>query len=260
MTEIRLDDRIVWALARTCRPGDVLIVGVATPIAAAAAQLAREVLVPDLMIIEAGAVDPDRHDIAQAFVSPEQVAKNSAGVMTQNEMLETLQRHRVTRQFVSPAQVDGAGRLNTSRVRDTNGNLTRLPGGLATADVAALVGNLVAYRADHSPRFLPASVDFVTGGAGHVAGIVTSKAVLAHDGVQFRVASIHPGVDAAEVAIGCSFPLAVTGSEPFTEEPPAEAIELLRTVIDPHGICRLETRAGRDDALAALATITVLAR
>ena len=52
-----VDEQIAWSLARCCREGDVLVVGVATPLAAAAGQLARELLVPDLLLIEAAAVD-----------------------------------------------------------------------------------------------------------------------------------------------------------------------------------------------------------
>jgi len=46
-------DALTWSLARRCRAGDVLVVGVATPLAAAAGMLARELLTPDLTIIMA---------------------------------------------------------------------------------------------------------------------------------------------------------------------------------------------------------------
>lgn len=247
-----VDEQIVWSLARCCRQGDVLVVGVATPLAAAAGLLARELLVPDLVLIEAAAVDVAPHDLATPMVRPEVVADEAVGVYTQAEILDAIQRGRVTLQFVSPAQVDAAGNLNTSRVRSKDGSLRRLPGGLAHADIACLVGRLVAYRASHEARFLPESVDFVTGAAGRVATIVTSAAVFGWDGERFRVDSIHDGVSGDEVLAGCGFALELPVGLPVTEPPPPEALRLLREEIDPHGLRRLETRAGRESALLAL--------
>jgi glutaconate CoA-transferase subunit B len=248
------DEQIAWSLARRCRPGDVLIVGVATPLAAAAALLARELLVPDLLVIESAAVDVAPHDIAESFVRPDVVARDAVGVLTQAEILDAIQRGRVTLQFVSPAQIDGRGAVNTSRVRGDGSLLRRLPGGLATADVTQLVGRLVAYRAAHTPRFLASSVDFVTGAPGRVEAIVTGKAVLETSGDGYRLASVHEGVTLDEAVAGCGFALQVD-SVATTEPPPAEALELLRTRIDPHGLRRLETRAGRADALRALESL-----
>jgi glutaconate CoA-transferase, subunit B len=247
-----VDEQIAWSLARCCRDGDVLVVGVATPLAAAAGQLARELLVPDLVLIEAAAVDVAPHDLATPMVRPEVVAAEAVGVYTQAEILDAIQRGRVTLQFVSPAQVDSLGNLNTSRVRSADGSMRRLPGGLAHADIACLVGRLVAYRASHEARFLPEEVDFVTGAAGRVATIVTSAAVLDWDGERFRLTSIHDGVSREQVLAGCGFALDVPERPPVTEPPPPEALLLLREQIDPHGMRRLETRAGRERALLAL--------
>lgn len=245
------DEQIAWSLARQARPGDVLVVGVATPLAAAAAQLARELLVPDLVIVESAAVDVAPHDVADPFVRPDRLASGAVGVLTQVEILDAIQRGRVTLQFLSPAQVDGRGALNTSRVRSEDGSLRRLPGGLATADVAQLVGRLVAYRAAHTPRFLPPVADFVTGAAGRVAAVVTDLAVLEWREREFALASVHHGVDVADAVAGCGFPLLVEDVT-TTEPPPPDAIRLLRERIDPHGLRRLEVRAGRPEALRAL--------
>lgn len=270
-------DQLTWTLARRCRRGDVVVVGVATPLAACAALLARALLVEDLTVIMAASVDPEAHDVAASMLDASAVSRLSAGTLRQAEILDQIQRGRVTLQFLSPAQVDGAGRLNTSRVPGR-----RLPGGLATADVAVLVGRLVAYRAAHTPRFLAPRVAFVTG-AGHDRGaawrrerglpgrgleaVVTDMAVIewpkgeggAAPGSAARPAdsaprlvAVQPGADAGAAVAGCGFPLERADEVPVAEAPPPEAIELLDRVIDPHGIRRLETRDGRDDALRAL--------
>lgn len=253
---VTLEEQVAWCLARQTRPDDVMVVGVATPIAAAAGQLARALLHPGLTFIEAAAVDVAQHDVATAMVRPEGISASAVGVYSQAQILDAIQRGRITLQFISPAQIDGTGALNTSRVRGKDGELRRLPGGLATADIARLMGRLVVYRLGHERRFLPERVDFVTGAAGRVAAIVTSAAVIEWDGERFRLASVHAGSTVEEVVAGCGFALDVPASVPVTEQPPPEALRLLREEIDPHGLCRLESREGRAEALRLLEELT----
>lgn len=270
MTDVTIAEQMVWALARMTRPDDVVVVGVATPMAVTAALLARELIHPNLTIIAAATVDPVIHDVATPMLHPEMLHDLGVGTLSQVDMLDQIQRGRITLQFVSPAQVDERARLNTSRVPAPDGSLRRLPGGLATGDIAVLIGRLVAYRAVHSPRFLPSEVAFVTG-AGHdpshpqwrqarglpgagVVAVVTDRAVLEwtdeRDAV--RLTSIHGGASAEEAVAGCGFPLRFEPPVPHTEAPPEEALDLLRTVIDPLGTRRLEVRATRQKALMDL--------
>lgn len=265
-------DLLVCTLAAEARPDDVVVVGVATPIATAAALLARELHHPELTVLVAASVDPRAHDIAQPMLDGGYVGRISAGTLSQAEILDAIQRGRITLQFVSPAEVDGGGRLNTSRVRGPDGSWKRLPGGLATADIAVLVGRLVAYRAGHTPRFLAPRVAFTTG-AGHtddptlrtrarlpgrgLTTIVTDQAVLRWDTAAggFRLASIHPGCRVEDVVAGCGFALLVDDEVATTPPPSAAALRLLDEVIDPHGMRRLETRDGRAAASETLASL-----
>ncbi len=238
-------DALPWSLARQCRPKDVLVVGVATPLAAAAGMLARELLTPDLTIILAASVNPALHDVAESLTDPAAAARRAPGTLTQAEILDGIQRCRVTLQFVSPAEVDAEGRINTNRVGER-----RLPGALALPDVAVLVGRLVAYRAGHSPRFLVPRVQYVTGRAGGVRAIVTDKAEIALEGGP-RLVALQPGATEQEARDGCGFELA---GSPIENEPlPDDARELLDRVIDPDEVRLLEIREGRAGALERLA-------
>jgi acyl CoA:acetate/3-ketoacid CoA transferase beta subunit len=265
-------DQLVWTLAQEARPDDVIVVGVATPIASAAALLARELFHPELHIILAASVDPPSHDIARPMLDGGYVSRVAAGTLSQSEVLDAIQRGRITLQFVSPAEVDGAGRLNTSWVSGPDGAPRRLPGGLATGDISVLVGRLVAYRAAHSSRFLVPQVQYVTG-AGHDRGagwreahalpgtglrtIVTDRAVLRFDEERraFRLSSVHPGSSVDEVVRDCGFTLLVDDDVATTEPPSERALELLDATIDPHGVRRLEVREERAEARAALASL-----
>jgi hypothetical protein len=137
------------------------------------------------------------------------------------------------------------------------------------------MGRLVAYRADHGRRFLTPGVDFVNG-AGHEGGpewrsrrqlpgsglqtIVTSRAVMDWTEDGFAVTSIHDGSSVDEVVDGCGFPLHVREPIDRTPAPPSEALELLRAVIDPHGIRRLEVKETRSEALKDLRALSRGAR
>jgi acyl CoA:acetate/3-ketoacid CoA transferase beta subunit len=257
-------DRMIWSLARQCRPDDVMIVGVATPLAAAAGLLARELLVPDLTIIMAAAVNPKAHDVAQSFFDPTVTARHAAGIMSQPDMLDAIHRGHVTLQFVSPAEVDARGRINTSRTVGRDGSVRRLPGAFALPDVAVLMGRLVAYRTDHSPRFLVPEVHYTTGagseldrsgpvGSG-VTTIVTDQAeiALAPDGLRPVLAMLQPGAELEQVVTGCGFPLTVPDEVPVAEPMPPEARALLDEIIDPHEVRLLEVRQGRAAALDRL--------
>lgn len=246
-------NRVVWHLASACRPDDVVIVGVATPLAAAAALLARELLVPDLTVLLGTAVDPRPHDLAEALADPAAASRHGIGDYRQADVLDALSRGRVTLQFVSPAQVDGTGAINASRVPGRDGTPTRLPGGLALADTAALVGRLVAYRAAHGSRFLVDRVDFTTGAgrpAGRgVAAVVTDRAVIGWSDGSPRLVAAHPGSDPADLVAGCGFALEAGAPVAAMEEPPAEAVALLDEVLDPRGTRLLEVPGGRTAAL-----------
>lgn len=257
-------DQMVWSLARECRPDDIAIVGVATPVATAAVFLARELLVPDLTVVVAASVDPTTGDIANQMLRPETMAGSAVGTFGQATIIDLIQRGGVTLQFISPAQVDGAGRINASRVPAADGQTRRLPGALALPDVAALVGRLVTYRVEHSTRFLVPRVLFVTGaarterpgpagryGAGVVAA-VTSRAVLRWEDHGVRLESVHAGESVADVVAGCGFPLTVDPPPATTPAPPPEAIELLDRVVDPHRVRMLESRTDRAAAIDRL--------
>lgn len=268
--ELAVADRMVWRMAQQCRDDDVLIVGVATPLAAAAGMLARALLVPDLTLLVAASVQPALHDIARPMLQADFVARHAVGTLGQAEVLDLIQRGAVTLQFVAPAQIDRFGRLNASVVQRPDGTMLRLPGPLALPDVSCLVGRLVGYRAAHNRRFLVPDVAYVTGlgsadtvarrdggltGRGLLA-VVTDLAVLRFhpDGGPVAVESVAPGVPVDDVVAGCGFALDVPDDLPPEEPAPPEALRLL-DAIDPHGVRGLEVPATRPAAQARLRSL-----
>ena len=246
-------DWMVWRLSRQARPTDVIVVGVATPLALCAALVAREVN-PRVTVVVGGALDPDLHDIAETVHDPASLPGRSHGVLGQEALLNHVQLGTFMLQFVSPAQVDSHGQINTVRV-STSGGSRWLAGPLAIPDISAGVGRLVAYRAEHSRRVLVDTVDHVTGSAsarsGHgwrsryrltgagVQAIVTSQAEIGWDGAGFSVTGLRDATTLAEVRDGCGFDL---GDEVEEATPPEGFLDLLDS-IDPSRVRDLEARA-----------------
>ena len=227
-------DWMVWRLTTYVRPGDVIVVGVGTPLALCAAMVARG-FVAGVRVLVGPAVDPESHDIAETIHDPASLPGRAAGVLSQRGVLGLIQRGGVDLQFVAPAQVDGSGRFNTVAVQ-TPGGPRWLAGPLALPDTSRLLDRVVAYRATHTPRFLVEDVDHVTG-AG-LAGVVTSVADIRFGSGLPTVDSIGPGGTVDHVKAGCGFELSDAS---VAGEPPAGFLEALDR-IDPQRVRDLEVR------------------
>jgi len=58
-----------------------------------------------------------------------------------------------------------------------------------------------------------------------------------------RLRSLHPGVTVEQVREATGFPLAVPEEVPYTRDPTAEELRLIREEIDPRGLRDREVRA-----------------
>lgn len=243
MDRLLLADVMIAELAREIRDGDLVGVGLGTPLAVAAALLARATTAPEAHVLVGGAVDPDA-DLATCLAGPAALAGHTAGYVPHLDTMGMAEAQRMTLQFLRPAQVDGFGNLNTSRV-GTGEDAVRLPGGLATADVPRLLPRLVVYLPRHRRRSLPSRVDVVTGPGGgwdadaHRARgpvrLVTDVAVVRFDPGAATLVSVHPGVDVDEVVAETGFELGGIAAVRTTPTPSDELRALLDR-LDPDGV------------------------
>lgn len=247
-------------LAREVHDGDVVGVGLGTPLALAAALLARRTHAPAADVIVAGAVSPDA-DLATCLGGARALAGRTAGYAVHLVTMEMAERRAMTMQFLRPAQVDGDGNANTSAIVRDGAVATRLPGGLATADVLRILPRIVLYHTDHRRRSLTERVSFRTGAGGGdpVPGtrgpirLVTDLAVFAFGERGAQLESIHPGVSLAEVQERTGFD--VSGESVSETEPPRVAELEALAELDPHALRELELssiQAGAAERLAAL--------
>jgi glutaconate CoA-transferase subunit B len=235
-------DLMAAVLARLVVPGDVIGVGLGTPLALAAALLARHRHGGAVHVLAGGALDVDG-DLDVWMGGPVATKGRTPGYVPHFDSMDMAERQAMTLQFLRPAQVDAAGNLNTSRIGPRSAPAVRFPGGLATADVPALLPRVIAYHPDHRPRSLPDRVDWVTGagagwsGASYFAAgtvaLVTDLAVIEFAGGAARVVSIHSWSDADEVAEKSGFDLAADVGAEMTPEPDEDELAALEA-LDPN--------------------------
>jgi len=252
---------VTCCLAREIAAGDVVGVGLGTPAGLAGALLAQRAHAPDAVVIVSGAVSP-RADVAECVAGAAALRGRAAGFVSHVESMEMAERRAMTVQFLRPAQVDADANVNVSRVAGEDGRASRLPGGLATADVTRLLGRIVLYHTDHRARSLPARVGYRTaaGGGDAVSGargpvsLVTDRAVLAFEHGRWEVRSLHPGQSADAVAANTGFPLAGADDAPPTPAPTPAELDALDGV-DRLALRELDFRGTRAAAAARLARL-----
>lgn len=246
-------------LAREINDEDVVGIGLGTPLALAAALLARRTHARKAHLFTGGMVVRAQADLLSLTSGASALAGRYTGFVSHLETMEMAERKTMTLQFLRPAQVDGEGNINTSRIVAQDGTLTRLPGGLASADVPKILPRLVLYHTDHRERSLPRAVSFITGagggdphsGAAGPVRLITDRAVFSFREGRAHLHSVHAGHTVEEVLSHTGFECEADGVVQ-TEGPTAFELEQLQAV-DELRLAELEFRASRHAAAARLA-------
>lgn len=243
VSPVTVADTMATALAHEIRNGDLLGVGLGTPLAVLAGLLARRSHAPDAHLLVGGAVDPDA-DFATVLGGPAALAGHTAGYVPHLETMGMAESRQMTVQILRPAQIDGGGNLNTSRIGERARPTVRFPGGLATADVPKLLPRLVIYLPSHSPRSLPERVSCVTGsgrGWPHeprtsgVTTLVTDLAVIDFTDGGAALRSVHPWSTEEQVRSATGFDMRAD-EPPFETNSPSERERMVITQLDPGSI------------------------
>jgi glutaconate CoA-transferase subunit B len=236
-------DVMACALAREIHDGDLLGVGLGTPLAVMAGLLARRSHAPEAHLLVGGAVDPDA-DFATVLGGPAALAGHTPGYISHLESMGMAESRRMTVQILRPAQIDGQGNLNTSRIGSPVRPSVRFPGGLATADVPKLLPRLVVYLPVHSRRNLPERVACITGsGSGWpvepttagVTVLVTDLAVITFAAGSASLLSVHPWTNADHVREVTGFEMKDT-TPPVETELPSARERMVMTELDPRSL------------------------
>lgn len=191
-------------IAREVRDGEMVGIGVNSPIPAAGVLLARRLHAPGIRVRLHGIAD------GVPFIGSK-------------EFFDLAQRGRLDLFFLSGVQIDPTGRINLHRAGGR-----RFAGAFGSAVLYPIARRVILFRTEHSPRVFVPELDFVTA-AGRPHLVVTPRAVLAPDpSGRLELVSWHPGETAASVQAATGFELATRPGAGETPAPSAGELSLLR--------------------------------
>ncbi|HZO97285.1 MAG TPA: CoA-transferase [Gaiellaceae bacterium] len=195
--------------------------------------------------------DPDVGGMPETLGDPDLLRWRCAARVPVERCLDVFRRGLMTCSFISGAQIDRFGNLNSVRIGRGSRPDVRLTGPIAQADHAVFAQRTFVIL-PHERRVFVERVDFVSApGYGTGAGwreklglpgggpakVITDKAVLGFDPAskQMTLESVHPGTTVAEVLDATGFDLLVLDEVQETEPPSEDELALIRERIDPAG-------------------------
>lgn len=237
------DEMMTVTAARQLRNGSVCFVGIGLP--SAACNLALRTHAPDLVLIyESGTVGA-RPQVLPLSIGDGELAETATCVVPLPEVFgQYLQRGRVDVGFLSAAQIDRFGNLNSTVIGSYSRPKVRLPGSGGAPDIAAHAREVLIVM-KQSPRSFVPRLDFLTscgflGGRGErdragfpgrgPRAVITDFGILRprRESEELELSALYPGVtpDMAREATG--WPLALGEGLETLPAPAAEDLAVLR--------------------------------
>lgn len=250
-----VDEIISVCIARQLVDGEMVGQGLATPLVAAGFLLAKLTHAPNLHFASAigQAMCDDWAPLGLARIEELWLGKARVRMGFARVVSEVLPRNRL-KEFFRPGQVDACGNFNNIAFgSDYARPMMRLPGTGGIPDVTTYFDDVYLYVPRHSKVTFVEQVDFVSG-LGHVpdrrrgAGpryCITDLGQFDYAHGRMRLVTYHPGVTMQRIQMKTGFELEIEPDVHETEPPTAEEVRLLREVIDPLGVRKLEMLGGQ---------------
>jgi len=231
-------DRLVVEMARCIADGDVVATGVASALPMLAVALARATHAPRLRYINCvGAVDPVVSAASPTSVDP-RLLERCEGTVSLPDLFDRARRGGIDLMFLGAAQVDAAGRTNSTCIGEFHRPRVKLPGPAGSSSMRPYLAKVVITVSRHSPRSLVERVDFCTTAASprnSATTVLTDRARFRLDGDRLRVVSRAAGVSPEDLRSSTAFAIE-DGGETAAGPTRAETDALHR--LDPDGIRR----------------------
>lgn len=235
------------AAARALHNNDICFVGIGLP--SAACNLARLTHAPTITLIYESGTLQTRPDVLPLSIGDAELCETALATVPVPEMFRYwLQGGRITVGFLSGAQVDRFGNLNSTVIGDYARPKVRLPGSGGATEIATSCGKtFIVVR--HNPRTLVGQLDFLTSlGHGRTgverralgvrsdgpALLVTDLCVMKPDPAtnEFLVASIHPGATRERIVENTGWSVKFSDTTSETPEPTETELAALRDLND----------------------------
>jgi len=258
-----LEELLIARMAREYR-GNAIGVG-ATILSDLSARLAKALWVPDLFLMTASraAADPD---VSAKALCDEWVLDRTARMALGWEEMFHVIAHGKLQIWLGAVQVDRMGASNISVLGDWSRPKVQMVGARGVPDDLWGCERLCIHMRRQTARSFVEQVDFVCGfgngerrsrwgdAAARPGVVVSDLGVYDFEGPDggMRVQSLHPGVSFEDAQKRCGFALPrPEGPVAVTAAPTREELRVIREVIDPRGIRRLDGDA-KDSLLMEL--------
>jgi glutaconate CoA-transferase subunit B len=231
------------AAARALRDGDICFVGIGLP--SAACNLARLTHAPLIHLIYESGTLGTRPEVLPLSIGDGELCETALTTVTVPEVFRYwLQGGRITIGFLSGAQVDRFGNLNSTVIGDYAKPKVRLPGSGGATEIATGCGQIFIVMR-HGSRSFVKQLDFLTSlGHGRTGrerrelGIRTKGPVLLVSDLcimrpdpetnELVVTTLHPGITCRQVRENTGWDVRFAETVAETEPPAAMELEILR--------------------------------
>ncbi len=239
---------MICCAARELDDGKTVAVGTGLP--CAAAMLAQRTHAPRLIVLfEAGGLAPQLPTMPVS-VGDSTTFYRAVLATSMTDVMQFCQRGMVDYTFLSGAQIDPYGNLNSTVIGPHAKPKVRLPGSGGANDLASFCWRTLIVM-KHDPKKFVEQLDFLTTpgyltgpGAREAVGlpantgphrVITDLCVFdfAPTTRRMRVKSLHPGKTLEQVQAATSFAVEVADPLDTTAEPTPEELAILRTQVDP---------------------------
>ena len=235
------DEMMTVTAARYLQDGQVCFVGIGLP--SEAANLARLSHAPELVLIYESGTIGTRPEVLPLSIGDGELAEKADVVVSVPEIFGYwLQGGRVDVGFLSAAQIDRFGNLNSTVIGPYDRPEVRLPGAGGAPEIATNAREVFVMLRQSTRSFVE-TVEFVTSygfgrrGEGRPAGtgggpsvVITDLGVLEPDFEthELTLVATHPGVDLGTVHAATGWDLAVSGDLGVTKPPTDDELRVLR--------------------------------
>ena len=225
MNAVRPREVLIVTIARLLDGVRHVAVGASSPIPAAGAMLLRA--------MKAKARAPEPRISILGSVEHNFFTNGSA------ELFDCAGQGRIDAFFLGGGQIDGRGNVNLVGAGDYPRSSVRWPGSFGSSYLYFVVPRVILFREEHSPRVFVDKVDFVSApgvsddGVHRTGGpyaLLTGKGLFSFDKARpgFRLDSVHPGHDLAEIRQSTGFDFAHDEAPRQTALPDEATLALLR--------------------------------
>jgi len=252
-----LEEQIVSQIARCFRPEEEVAASGALTSAFVGIALAQQLYTPGIVVYrEALGRAAHMSNFSLAYDANTLITESLEALLNFERVWELVFGGRWV-MFMQPVQIDQFGNANLSLVGDKFKPNISFVGARGLPDNTVNCERVYYIIPEHSKRVFVEHVDFISGlgygttrkalgidiGGPHL--IFTNLGVLDFDNDgHMRIKSVHSGVEVEDVTQNTNFELVIPTSVPETPSPTEEELRLIREVIDPLGMRRLDFAKG----------------